>query len=118
MSATDGRRGWRNVASRHFVTLLVAVAAVVLVIALSASATHAVGSGSRPHLRTPTVASVLRSLTPRERRYVLEVASLGPLQLWAAYGTSPAPPTTTSRLVASAILPACGPGPCWRTSGK
>ena len=41
---------------------------------------------------TPTLASVLRSLTPRERRYVLGIASLTPLQLWAAFGTTLTPP--------------------------
>jgi hypothetical protein len=40
----------------------------------------------------PTLASVLRSLTPGERRYVLGIASLTPLQLWGAFGTTPTPP--------------------------
>jgi hypothetical protein len=40
----------------------------------------------------PTLASVLRSLNPTERRYVLGIASLTPLQLWAAFGTTPTPP--------------------------
>lgn len=93
--------------------LKVAVAAIVLVIALpaSATATSAVASGNRSQRsRAPTLASVLRPLTLRERRYVLGITSLTPVQLWAAFGTSPTPPTTTSPPVASPILPACGPG--------
>lgn len=84
-------------------------------------------SGVQPVRSTaPTVASVLRSLTPRERRYVLGIASLTPLQLWAAFGTSATPPASrgsghgttassekASSSVASPILPACAPGPCW-----
>ena len=50
-------------------------------------------NGARPVRSTaPTLAAVLRSLTPRERRYVLGIASLTPLQLWAAFGTTPTPP--------------------------
>ena len=72
----------------------------------------------------PSLASVLRSLTPSERRYVLGIASLNPLQIWAAFGTNPTPPVehggtpdpgaTKSASLALPILPTCGPGPCWR----
>ena len=86
------------------------------------------GSGPRPvRSGARTLAAVLRSLPPRERRYVLGIASLTPLQLWAAFGTSPTPPflhggggttrgarATKSPSRALPILPACGPGPCWR----
>ena len=89
----------------------------------SASGARTVRSGAR------TLASVLQSLTPRERRYVLGIAALTPLQLWAAFGTSPTPPVArggagnttassaaTSPSVASPILPACGPAPCWQAA--
>lgn len=96
----------------------VALAAVVLVIALAASATSAVGSRHRSVRSTPTLASVLRPLTPTERRYVLGITSLTKLQLWAAFGTTPAPPPpiTSPPRVALPILPACAPGPCWRAA--
>jgi len=77
----------------------------------------------------PILGTVLRSLTPRERRYVLGIAALTPFQLWAAFGTSPTPPaphgdirsttpprTTASPSVALPILPGCGPGPCWQAA--
>ena len=51
---------------------------------------------SVPALASPTLASVLRPLTLGERRYVLGIASLTPVQLWAAFGTSATPPTPTS----------------------
>jgi hypothetical protein len=82
------------------------------------SGAHALRSGA------PTLDSVLRSLTPRERRYVLGITSLTPLQIWAAFGSNPTPAVehggTTdpgaakSASLALPILPACGPGPCWR----
>lgn len=94
-----------------------AVAALVAVIALPASTSYAVGSSSRlPRSRAATLASVLRPLTPSERRYVMGIASLTPIQLWAAFGTSPTPPATTSPEVALPILPACAPGACWRAA--
>jgi hypothetical protein len=40
----------------------------------------------------PTLAAILRSLPARERRYVLGIAALTPLQLWGAFGTTPTPP--------------------------
>jgi hypothetical protein len=79
--------------------LKLALAAIVVVIALhvSATPTYAIGSGAWSlRSRAPTEASVLRPLTLRERRYVLGIMSLAPIQLWAAFGTSPTPPTTTS----------------------
>jgi hypothetical protein len=85
------------------------------------------GSGAQvPRSGAPSLASVLRSLTPRERRYVLGIASLTHLQVWAAFGTSPTPPVrrgdagtsvpTAAKSASPAlpILPTCGPGPCWR----
>jgi hypothetical protein len=51
------------------------------------------GSGAQaPRSGAPSLASVLRSLTPRGRRYALGIASLTPLQVWAAFGTTPTPP--------------------------
>jgi hypothetical protein len=77
--------------------LKVALTAIVLVIAVAASApaTYAVGCGS-PSLRSrgPGLASVLRPLTPNERHYVVGIMSLTPIQLWAAFGTSHTPPRT------------------------
>jgi hypothetical protein len=86
------------------------------------------GSGAQEQRSAaPSLASVLRSLTPTERRYVVGIASLTPLQVWAAFGTSPTPPVpqrgsanppagraTKSKSLALPILPTCGPGPCWR----
>jgi hypothetical protein len=87
------------------------------------------GSAVQPaRSSSPTLASVLRSLTPRERQYVMGILSLTPAQLRAAFGTgltsahgavsgsTPAPTATTSRPVALPILPACRPGPCWRAA--
>lgn len=97
--------------------LNVALAAMVLAIALPAPASYAVGSGTRfLRSRAPTLASVLRPLTSGDRRYVVGIMSLTPLQLWGAFGTSPAPPPTISRTMALPILPACAPGPCWRAT--
>ena len=59
----------------------------------------------------PTLASVLRSLTPSERRYVLGITALTSLEFSAAFGNS-----TTSPSGALPILPACGSGPCWHAS--
>jgi hypothetical protein len=77
----------------------------------------------------PTVASVLRSLTPRERRYVRRIMALTPTELWAGFGTSHTPPAapgsagtttpsgaTSSPAVESPILPGCGPGACWKAA--
>jgi hypothetical protein len=111
--------------SHHFA----AIAAVISAIALFAGAgiaTRAIESGTRPVRATvPTQTSVLRSLTPQERQYVLGILSLTPAQFQAAFGSSPtsvlgggsgrtASTATASPSVALPILPACGPGPCWR----
>jgi type II secretory pathway component PulM len=48
----------------------------------------------RPRSHAPTLASALRLLTPRQRRYVLGIAALTPLQRWAAFSTSWTPPYT------------------------
>jgi hypothetical protein len=107
-----------------------AIAVVVSVIALCGAAgiaTRAFKSGTRPaRTSVPTQSSVLRSLSPRQRQYVLGILSLTPAQLQAAFGTSPtsapgagsgtapASTTTASPSVTLPIAPACGPGPCWR----
>jgi hypothetical protein len=123
---------------------LAAIAAVLSVIALSAGAgiaTRAIEPGTRPaRAGVPTQTSVLRtltpverqyvlgilSLTPQERQYVLGILSMTPAQAQTAFGTSPtsvpgaesasahASTATASPSVAVPILPACGPGPCWR----
>jgi hypothetical protein len=108
---------------------LAAIAAVISVIALSAGAgiaTRAIESGTRPaRASVPTQTSVLRSLTPEERQYVLGILSLTPTKFRAAFGTSPTSvpgagsgrsgsTAAASPSVALPILPACGPGPCWR----
>jgi hypothetical protein len=108
---------------------LAAIAAVISVIALCAAAgiaTRAIGVGTRPaRAGVPTQTSVLRSLTPQERQYVLGILSLTPAQFQAAFAASPTsvtgagsgrPASTAagSPSVALPILPACGPGPCWR----
>jgi hypothetical protein len=71
-------------------TRLVIVAAVVAVIAMVAwaIATYAAGPSSRPTRHTtPTQASMLSSLSPQERQYVLGIVALTPAQLRAAFGT-------------------------------
>jgi hypothetical protein len=85
---------------------LAAIAAVISVIALSATAgitTRAIESGARPaRASVPTQTSVLRSLTPQERQNVMGILSLTPqerqrvlgilslpAQAQAALGTSP-----------------------------
>ena len=99
--------------------LMVSLAAFVLVGALSASATYAVGNGTRLlRSRAPSLASVLRPLTPSQRRYVLGIMSLTPIQVWAAFGTSLTPPRTTSPPVAVPIVPACLRGVCWRATTR
>lgn len=118
-----------NAAGRRRFRPLVAISAIAAVIALSAwaIATYAVDSPARSvRSGTPSQASGLRSLTPAERQYVLGIASLTPLQLRAAFGTSPTPTkahdsagnatassATPSPSVALPILPACGRGRCW-----
>lgn len=108
---------------------LLAISAIAAVITLSAwaVATYAVDSPARSvRSGTPSQASALRQLSPAEPRYVVGIAALTPLQLWAAFGTSPTPPeahdsagkttassATQSLSVALPILPACGRGPCW-----
>jgi hypothetical protein len=108
---------------------LAAIAAVISVIALCAAAgiaTRAVRVGTQPaRAGSPTQTSVLRSLTPQERQYVLGILSLTPAQFQAAFGASPrsvpgagsvrsASTAAGSPSIALPILPACGPGPCWR----
>jgi hypothetical protein len=75
----------------------------------SAQGRHAGSGAQAARSGAPTLGAVLWSLTPRERRYVLGIAALTPLQLWAAFGTSPTQPaphggigsTTPSRTTAS-----------------
>jgi hypothetical protein len=80
---------------REYVLGITSMTPVEVSAAFGASATsvrgrHDYGGSTGPG--APTLASVLRSLTPTERRYVLGIASLTPLQLWAAFGTTPTPP--------------------------
>lgn len=73
-------------------TRLVISAALVAVIAVVtwAIATHAVGHQTRPtNHGAPTQASVLSTLTPQQRQYVLGILALTPAQSEAAFGTDP-----------------------------
>jgi Nickel responsive protein SCO4226-like len=82
-------------AGREYVVGITSMTPVEVSAAFGTSPASVAGrdSGARPVRSTaPTLAAVLRSLTPRERRYVLGIASLTPLQLWAAFGTTPTPP--------------------------
>jgi hypothetical protein len=118
-------------AGRQYVLGITAMTPVEVRAAFGANPTSVQGGNSgsdaqAPRPVAPTLTSVLRSLTPRERRYVLGIAALTPLQLWAAFGTSPTPPAArgratassapTSPPVASPILPACAPGRCWQSA--
>jgi len=67
--------------------LILASLTTVIAVATWAIATYAAGSESQPTRATPTQASVLSALTPRQRQYVLGIASLTPAQLRAAFGT-------------------------------
>ena len=117
-------------AEREYVLAITSMTPVQMQAAFGNNVTSVQGSRTqavRPSV--PTLASVLRSLTPAERRYVLRITGLTALQLSAAFGNSPTPPAargetgstttssaTNSRSVASPILPACGSGPCWHAS--
>ena len=84
-------------AGREYVLGIVSMRPAEVAAAFNTSQPSASGrnSGSRaPATRSgaPSLAAVLRSLSPRERRYVLGIASLTPVQLWAAFGTSRTPP--------------------------
>jgi len=71
-------------------TRLIIFAAVAVVIAVVgwAVATYTVGHGSPPaNHATSTHASVLTSLTPQQRQYVLGILALTPAQFRAAFGT-------------------------------
>ena len=68
--------------------VIFAALAAVIAVAAWAIATYAVGSGSRSTGHgAPTQASVLSSLTPQQRQYVLGIVALTPAQLRAAFGT-------------------------------
>lgn len=71
----------------HRLALVAALAAVIAVAAWAIAMN--VSRSSNRHVRTgvPTQASVLGSLTPQERRYVVGIMSLTPAQLRAAFGT-------------------------------
>jgi Nickel responsive protein SCO4226-like len=82
-------------AGRDYVLGITAMTPVEVSAAFGTSPTSVEGrhrGGASTGAGTPTLDSVLRSLTPRERRYVLGIASLTPLQLWGAFGTTPTPP--------------------------
>ena len=71
----------------HPFVLVVALAAVIAVAAW-AIATHTGGHKTRPTNRgIPTEASVLSSLTPQQRQYVLGIVALTPAESRAAFGT-------------------------------
>jgi hypothetical protein len=119
-------------AEREYVLAITSMTPVEMQAAFGGSMTSVPGSTSseqavRPSV--PTLESVLRSLTPGERRYVLRITGLTALQLSAAFGNSPTPPAargetgsatassaTSSPSVGLPILPACGSGPCWHAS--
>jgi hypothetical protein len=119
-------------AAREYVVSIASMTPVEARAAFGTSLTSVAGRGGDAQAvqpDAPTLASVLRSLTPRERRYVLGIAALTPLQLWAAFGTTSTPPATrgktastnassakTSSSVTLPILPACGPGWCWHAA--
>jgi len=73
------------------VGVLVAIAVAVTLIAVTGGNNLAQRTVKpNPKSVTPTLSSMLASLTPQERRYVLAIATLSPRQLAAGYGTSPA----------------------------
>lgn len=69
--------------------LVVIVAIAVIIVASTWAVTSHVTDPARkpPRPSAQSEASVLRSLTPQERRYVTAIASLSPAQLSAAFGT-------------------------------
>jgi hypothetical protein len=69
---------------------LIAAAAIVGVAAW-AIATYAFGTSSPAAGTGHTTASVLKSLSPQDRRYVEAIIALTPRQLAASFGTGPAP---------------------------
>jgi hypothetical protein len=72
----------------HVLAVLVAVL-VLFAAAAWAIGTHVAGSATQqPRASTPTETSVLQSLTPRQRQYVLGIMSLTPAQVSAAFGTA------------------------------
>jgi len=73
------------------VGVLVAIAVAVTLIAVTGSKSRAQRT-VKPNLEsvTPTLSSILASLPPQERQYVLAIAALSPRQLGAGYGTGPA----------------------------
>ncbi len=79
--------------SKEFKSRLAAGAAALGVLAASpaAAAPHAT---PRTSAKSNSCAAVLRSLSPRERRYVVAIASLTYTQLAAAFGTADVHATT------------------------
>lgn len=71
----------------HRLVLVVALAAVIAVAAWAIAMNVSGSSHRQVRTRVPTQASVLASLTPQERRYVVGIMSLTPAQLRAAFGT-------------------------------
>jgi hypothetical protein len=73
------------------VGVLVAIAVAVTLIAVAGTNNPAQRTVKpNPKSVTPTLSSMLASLSPQERQYVLALAALSPRQLAAGYGTSPA----------------------------
>ena len=73
------------------VGVLVAIAVAVTLIAVTGTDNPAQRTVKpNPKSVTSTLSSMLASLSPQERQYVLAIAALSPRQLAAGYGTSPA----------------------------
>ena len=78
----------RRLGRSHVLALIVAIIAVVSLAAWMI-ASNVVDSGTNSaRAKASTRASVLRSLTPQERRYVVGITSLSPEQMRAAFGTA------------------------------
>jgi len=89
------------------VGVLVALAVAVTLIAVTGANNPAQRTVKpKPKSVTPTLSSMLASLPPQERRYVLAIAALTPRQLAAGYGTSPA-----AAVGKAASTPAVKPNP-------
>jgi Protein of unknown function (DUF4242) len=71
----------------HRLVLVAALAAVIAVAAWAIAMNVSGSSNRQARTGVPTQASVLGSLTPQERRYVVGIVSLTPAQLRAAFGT-------------------------------
>ena len=90
----------------RFVGLLVAVATLAAAVTWVLVTSAIDARSAQTHTNVPTREQVLSSLSPTERQYVTAIASASPLELAAAYGTSPIEAlglTTTERQYVEAI---------------